>query len=107
VSVHGGERIALMPIAALGEGERRVASTGGLELLLFCIEGRIYAVENRCSHAAARLEAGRLRNHQITCPMHGARFDVRSGACEARPATRPIRTFDVELEGGKINVVVS
>jgi nitrite reductase/ring-hydroxylating ferredoxin subunit len=101
----GRELIPLLPLAELGEGERRALSAGGLEVLLFCIEDRIYAVENRCSHGSAKLEAGRLRGHQITCPLHSGRFDVRTGRCEAAPATKPIRTFEVVVEAGKIHVV--
>ena len=99
------ELIALMPIAELRDGERRAVSVDGREVLLFSIGGNVYAVENRCSHGSSRFDAGRLRGFQITCPLHGARFDVRTGRCEAAPATKPIRSFAVVLEGGKINIV--
>jgi len=101
----GRELIALMPIAELREGERRAVAADGLAILLVCVEGSVYAVDNRCSHANAKLEAGRLRGHQIACPLHGARFDVRTGRCEAAPATKPIRAFTVVLESGRINIV--
>jgi nitrite reductase/ring-hydroxylating ferredoxin subunit len=99
-----GAFVATLPLAALGEGERRAVSLQGIDVLLCRVEGRIYAVENRCSHAASRLDTGRLRGHEIVCPLHRGRFDVRTGACVGEPATRPIRTFEVLLEGGRIHL---
>jgi nitrite reductase/ring-hydroxylating ferredoxin subunit len=71
------------------------------------VDGRYYAVSNRCSHASQTLSSGRLRGVELTCPLHGARFDVRTGACLAGPAERPIRTFPVTIESGKVYVEVS
>jgi 3-phenylpropionate/trans-cinnamate dioxygenase ferredoxin subunit len=79
----------------------------GVEILLCNIDGSFYAIENRCSHAASKLSNGRLRGHDISCPMHGARFDVRSGAPVAPPARTSVRTFEVILEAGKVNIVSS
>ncbi len=97
--------IALMPLGAVAEGRMRPCSAGGLDILVCNVEGSVYAIENRCSHAASKLEAGKLRGHSISCPMHGARFDVRSGSPLAAPARSPIRTFETFVEGGKINII--
>jgi len=94
-------------IAALGEGETIVVRAGGAEVLLCNVQGQFYAVDAQCSHARQTLATGRLRGYQISCPLHGARFDVRTGACTAAPATRPIRSFPVFIEGGKVCVQVN
>lgn len=93
-------------IAALGEGETTVVQVAGTEILLCNVEGQFYAVDAQCSHARQTLATGRLRGHQISCPLHGARFDVRTGACTAAPAKRPIRSFPVLIEAGKVCVQV-
>lgn len=100
-----GRLISLAPLAAVPEGGKHACSVDGLDVLICKVEGMVYAVENRCSHAASRLDIGRLKGHTIGCPLHGARFDIRDGRAVAAPATKPIRSFEVVLEGGKINIV--
>ncbi len=100
-----GRLISLVPVAAVREGGKHACSVDGLDVLVCKVEGTIYAVENRCSHASSRLDIGKLRGHTIGCPLHGARFDVRDGRAVAAPASKPIRSFEVVLEGGKINIV--
>jgi nitrite reductase/ring-hydroxylating ferredoxin subunit len=100
-----GRLISLVPAAAVPEGGKHACSVDGLEVLLCNVEGTIYAVENRCSHASSRLDIGKLKGHAIACPLHGARVDVRDGRALAAPATKPIRSFEVVMEGGKVNIV--
>lgn len=100
-----GRLIPLVPLAAVPEGAKRACSADGLEVLVCNVEGKIYAVENRCSHSSSRLDTGKLRGHSITCPLHSARFDVRDGRPVSAPANKPIRTFEVILDGGKIHIV--
>lgn len=68
--------------------------------------GEIYAVINMCSHALQKLEGGRMRGFKIICPLHGASFDMRSGAVTGPPAYEAIKTFPVKVEDGKISVAV-
>ena len=100
-----GRLISLVPAAAVPEGGKHACTADGLDVLLCKVEGTVYAVENRCSHASSRLDIGKLKGHTIGCPLHGARFDVRDGRALAAPATKPIRSFEVVMEGGKINIV--
>ncbi len=97
--------ISLVPAASVLQGGKHACSAEGLDVLLCNVEGTIYALENRCSHAASRLDVGKLKGHTIGCPLHGARFDVRDGRALAAPATKPIRIFEVVMEGGKVNIV--
>ncbi|MEQ8690124.1 MAG: non-heme iron oxygenase ferredoxin subunit [Pseudomonadales bacterium] len=92
----------VMPMAALAEGDAQVVRVNGQAILICCVEGQYYAVAAECSHARQSLATGRLRGFEIVCPLHGARFDVRTGACTAAPAQRPIQRFPVLLEAGKV-----
>lgn len=71
-----------IPVAAahdLGEGQTRACKAAGQALLLARVEGRVYAVENRCPHLGMPLARGPLDGKVIKCPWHGSRFDVCTG----------------------------
>jgi nitrite reductase/ring-hydroxylating ferredoxin subunit len=52
---------------------------GGKEILIANADGKFYAIDDRCGHASARLSSGGLRGNILTCPLHGAQFDVTTG----------------------------
>ena len=76
----------------------------GKEIALFNIEGTIYAVDDRCSHAEAPLSDGVVEGCEVECPLHGARFDLRSGENLTPPALEPISTYGVKIEGNEIYI---
>lgn len=96
----------VLPIASLSEGDVVQVRVAGQELLVCQVDGGFYAVDARCSHAAQSLAHGRLAGFELKCPLHGASFDIRTGACTRAPATAPIRTFPVILDGGKVCIDV-
>lgn len=69
-------------------------------------QGDVFAVENRCSHAIAELEGGRMRGHRLICPLHGAAFDMRDGSVLGAPAFEGIKAYEVQVEDGEIRVRV-
>jgi len=79
----------------------------GLDIAICRLPDGYFAFENRCSHALSNFDNGRLRGHRIMCPLHGATFDVRNGACTGAPASRPIRTYPLRIVNGTIEVDVS
>ncbi len=94
-------------IAELSEGQATLLKISDVAVLLCNVEGNFHAVEGWCTHARQSLAAGRLRGSEIACPLHGARFDVRTGACLAPPAQVPLRRFPVMIENGKVCVDVT
>ena len=81
-----------------------VREHGDIQILIAKFKDEVYAVENLCSHAFARFDDGRLRGFRLMCPLHGACFDIRSGEAMGRPATGPIRRFDVRVEADRVLV---
>lgn len=70
------------------------------------VKGEFYAVENRCSHALATFDEGRLRGFRLMCPRHGASFDVRDGCVKGAPATQSIGSYPCRVVDGRIQVAV-
>ena len=84
-----------------------VRHVGETQVLVCRAAGDVFAVENRCSHAFARFDEGRLRGTRLMCPLHGACFDVRTGRSLGPPASSPIRSFAVRVDGGRVLVDVN
>lgn len=93
-------------LADLQEGRMRAARVGDREVLVCRTRAGLYAVDIACSHAAARLDEGRLRGVHLTCALHGASFDVRTGAVVGAPATAPLATHAVRIADGQVEVAL-
>jgi 3-phenylpropionate/trans-cinnamate dioxygenase ferredoxin subunit len=90
----------------LPAGGRQVVEIAGKAVLLLNTGGKIHAVSNICSHANEKLECGRASASWIACPVHGARFDLATGAAKNPPATRPIAVYAVRVVDEWIEVRV-
>jgi len=95
---------AVTPLAEVPQGSVKRVAIGGLSILLIHTADGIFAVENRCSHAEQPLECGRVKNGWISCPTHGARFDLETGEPLGGPAELPIATFAVRVAEDMIEV---
>lgn len=73
-------------------------------VLVLKIDGKYYAIEDVCTHDGQPLTDGPVHGCEITCPRHGARFDVVTGKALCMPATAPIPRFAVKVENGEIFV---
>lgn len=87
-------------IATLSEGQT-VAVAG---VLIAQVEGRYFAVDNRCPHAGAELTRARLDGFELTCPRHGARFDIRSGAELSASGCGALTLRSVTADRGRLQV---
>ncbi|MFD1611512.1 Rieske (2Fe-2S) protein [Sphingomonas tabacisoli] len=93
-------------LADVPSGEVRKVVAGDRSILLCHSQDRIFAIENKCSHADEALECGRMRQGWISCPAHGARFELASGRAMNPPAKEPIRTFEVRIDGDVVQVAL-
>lgn len=78
----------------------------GLDLALYSTGGEIFATDNICTHGQARLCEGFLEGHEIECPLHQGRFDVRTGQPTCAPVTEAIRSYPVRIEGGRVFLAI-
>jgi len=68
------------------------------------LNGDFYAIDNICTHDYAELCGGTILGDRIQCPLHGAQFNIRTGAVEAPPAYEPLRTYAVRVASGMVLV---
>ena len=87
-------------------GEVKPVEVDGERIVLCNVDGDLYAVCDECTHEAFPLSAGMLDEHRLTCGLHGACFDIRTGEVLALPAMESIRTYDVRVSGEDIEVAL-
>jgi nitrite reductase/ring-hydroxylating ferredoxin subunit len=75
-----------------------------LEIALCNLDGTFFAIKDVCTHDQAPLSEGELDGDTIVCPWHGACFSVRTGEALSLPATEPVETFPVILQGDEVYV---
>src|SRR3990172_6935750 len=98
----GWTRVA--DLAELPVGTSKMVYFQGEQVALFNVDGQVYAIDNRCSHANGPLAEGQVEGTTVTCPWHNSRFDLRSGQPLAAPAARPVPTYRVRVDEGAIYV---
>jgi 3-phenylpropionate/trans-cinnamate dioxygenase ferredoxin component len=79
----------------------------GVEVAVVRNGDDVYAVSDECSHAAIPLSEGDVEGCEIECWLHGSRFDLRTGKPSGPPATEPVPTYPVRIEGGDVMVDVA
>lgn len=94
-------------VARVGEippGGVKVVRLDDVPVAVFNIEGRYFAIEDLCTHDGGPLAEGTLDGDVIECPRHGARFNVKTGDVLSLPATSPVPTYTVKVDGDAIKV---
>jgi len=78
----------------------------GQHVALFNVGGTFYAIGDTCTHRGGPLSEGTVSGTEVTCPWHGATYDLRTGNVTGRPAVRGVPSFKVVIEGDNIKVEV-
>jgi naphthalene 1,2-dioxygenase system ferredoxin subunit len=78
----------------------------GLDIALYRVGDEVFATSDICTHAQARLCEGFLEGHEIECPLHQGRFDIRSGKAMCAPLTEDLQIYPVKIEGGRVYVAL-
>lgn len=99
--------MALTRIAALDEvpeNGNRAFPVGDRSVLVCRTSAGVFAVENMCSHAHALLEGGKVKGPHLFCPLHGLRFDLRTGAPNGQLTKKPLTCYPVTLVDDAVHV---
>jgi len=97
---------AVADLSELPPGERLFLEIGDLPIVVINLGGELYAIGDVCSHDDGPVGDGEIEDHEIICPRHGARFDIRTGEVLSLPAVVDIPAYPVRVAEGKIEVGV-
>jgi naphthalene 1,2-dioxygenase system ferredoxin subunit len=75
---------------------------GGRQIAIYLVGDAVFATDNRCTHGDARLCDGFLQGHEIECPHHQGRFDIRTGTATEAPASAALATYPVRLDSERV-----
>ena len=78
----------------------------GVAVAIVQIGGEVYALHDVCTHAEVPLSEGDVYDHTVECWLHGSCFDLRTGEPTGPPATKPVATYPVKIEGDDVYVAL-
>ena len=102
--------IDVCPLAELPPGTVRIVEVRPLlSIGVYNCDGRLFALEDRCSHDDGPLCEGDFDCEEgyAVCPRHGAHIDIRTGGALTLPAVEPVETFPVRVDDGIVKVQVA
>jgi naphthalene 1,2-dioxygenase system ferredoxin subunit len=74
----------------------------GRDIAIYTVGDAVYATDNTCTHGQARLCDGFLDGHEIECPLHQGKFDVRDGRPTCAPVKTALRSYPVKVDGARV-----
>jgi 3-phenylpropionate/trans-cinnamate dioxygenase ferredoxin subunit len=98
------EFVRVAHVSEVPDPGRQLVEVDEQLVALFHVDGKFYALDDVCTHDGGPLAEGRLEDHTIACPRHGAKFDIRDGRALTMPATQPTVAHEVKVEGDEVFV---
>ena len=99
-----GEFVRVASVGDLEDDETMQVDVGDEQVLLARLGGEFYAIGEECTHEGGPLSQGWVEEGQVECPLHGAQFDLKSGDFTAPPASDPVKSYPVRVEGDDVLV---
>jgi len=90
----------------IGPGTAKLVEAGSKKIALFNVEGSLHAIDDTCAHRGGPLSEGMLVGNEVTCPRHGAVFDVTTGDVVGPPAPRSVISYRVRTENDDVEVEI-
>lgn len=95
------------------EGTMKAVKAGEKGILIVNNSGEFHALPQKCTHLGGDLSRGKLEGKEVVCPLHGAHFDLTTGACVQGPKIGPLRmkakdqkVYEVKVQGNSIKVAI-
>ena len=90
----------------LADQQAKLVELEGQKIALFRVDGSLYALSDACTHRGGPLSEGELEGAEVTCPWHGAKFDIRTGAVVGPPAPQAVKSYPVRVTGADVEIEV-
>jgi nitrite reductase/ring-hydroxylating ferredoxin subunit len=90
----------------IAPGHALLVEVSGKRIAVFNIDGQFFALDNTCTHRGGPLAEGEVSGHEVTCPWHGAKFDVRTGNVVGPPARQAVARYNTRVSGPDVEVEV-
>jgi len=87
-------------------GQAAAFDVEGQKIALFNAEGTFYAIGDTCTHRGGPLSEGSVAGTNVTCPWHGADFDLKTGAVMRPPARQGVPSYRVVIDGGDVKIEI-
>ena len=97
-------RVTVGKVADIKPGEGKAVQAGGKTIAVFNVGGAFYAIDDACTHAGGPLSEGGVSGSSVTCPWHGAEFDLKTGEVQCPPAGAGVKAYPVHIEGEAISL---
>jgi nitrite reductase/ring-hydroxylating ferredoxin subunit len=94
-------------VEEVGPGEIQQYLVEDRFVALCNVEGEFHAFEDVCTHQFTHLSEGEFTGSEVKCPLHGAKFDVKTGAAKSLPAVKPVPKHEVKVENGNVYVALN
>lgn len=98
------EFFEVIEASELEPGERLFIEIDDKPIIIFNIDSEFFAVDDECTHDNGPLSDGDLEGYHVTCPRHGARFDIRNGKVKSLPAVKDISTYPIRVTNGILEI---
>jgi len=93
-----------LKLSDLAENTPKKVAFNGKDLCVVRQGAEVFAIEDMCSHAEASLSEGEVSDGKIECWLHGAEFDLRTGEALTPPASAPVQSFHVAIDGDVVTI---
>ncbi|MGR3318259.1 MAG: Rieske (2Fe-2S) protein [Candidatus Anammoxibacter sp.] len=90
----------------LNDGEVKKIEFDDKAIALFKIDGNYFAIDDTCTHQKASISEGEIDGDIVSCPHHGARFDIKTGQALSLPAMFPLKKYQVKVDGNDIKIAL-
>jgi 3-phenylpropionate/trans-cinnamate dioxygenase ferredoxin component len=98
------EFVKVATVSSVPDPGRVIVAVDDRVVVLFHVDGKFYCIDDVCTHDGGPLGEGPFEGHQVACPRHGARFDIRTGKALTMPATQDTVVHEVKVEGNDVLV---
>jgi NAD(P)H-dependent nitrite reductase small subunit len=99
-----GKLVRVASAAEIPPGSGKLVEVEGKRIAVFKVGGRYYATDDTCPHRGGPLSEGVLQDDVVTCPWHGSKFNVTTGAVLSPPARSGVTHYPLRESGGELSI---